>query len=242
MNAFIIACASCALQAAHTLSHSDPHIPEASGASLPGLHSAVLSGRADLVQSVLADGADPNSPQDSGAVTTPAYAAAFAGRVDLLRLLLAAGGDVARATPNGTTPLHAAAYNGHLPAVRCLIAAGHPPRTPRHDGTVPLVLAASAGHTHVVAELLCGAPTQDCSAALCMAVTHGRLEMVQMLLSAGVNPNDLGPCKLPCAYVAAWHGGLEIMEVPHFHYGRLPCPHRTHSEIGRPGVRHTFRP
>src|SRR5207244_1452732 len=71
------------------------------------LGSAVLSGKKEIVELLLAKGADANATERGD---TPAlqFAANF-GHTDIVALLLATGADPKQADDRGTTPLHVAA-------------------------------------------------------------------------------------------------------------------------------------
>ncbi|MEU8762339.1 ankyrin repeat domain-containing protein [Streptomyces sp. NPDC048659] len=120
------------------------------------LFSAVLSGDAPSVRSLLRGGASPEARDGDG--TTALYLAAVQGEAEVARLLLAAGAapDEESEGPGADgTPLCAAACWGHAETVRHLLAHGADPglREDRGTGRTPLEWAADGGH-EATAELL----------------------------------------------------------------------------------------
>ena len=101
---------------------ADPNLPDSIGRT--PLHAAVETGKAALVQALLAHGADPNARlievpfvfkgdfvsygRYVGATPLWLAAAARVPNVDILRRLAAAGADAGAAADDGTTPLMAA--------------------------------------------------------------------------------------------------------------------------------------
>lgn len=130
---------------------------------------------------------------------------------DAAALLIEAGADVHFARPNlqgkfvpgrGQTPLWWAAYYGHLRLVEMMIQRGAQVNVPDHYGNTPLMQAAQSGSLEVVRCLVhYGAdihanletPTEgiaDGRKAFHLAVTNGRLEVVEYLLNLGNLPDE----------------------------------------------------
>jgi ankyrin repeat protein len=121
----------------------------------------------------------------------------------MVSLLLKAGADPNAAPPGGETPLMTAARTGALHAVKTLIAAGA--NVNARDtirGQTALMWAAAEGHAAVVQALV------DADADLhtrlpsgmspfLLAVREGRLDVVRILLKAGVDANEIIPVDGP---------------------------------------------
>jgi serine/threonine-protein phosphatase 6 regulatory ankyrin repeat subunit B len=107
----------------HTKKNAGAIVPVLQYSSGPtALTAAVISGRADVVQALLAAHADPN-PRSSEEYA-PLTIAASKGRADLVRMLLHAKADVNAMEPDGSTALSAALKNGHEQVAGILRAAG----------------------------------------------------------------------------------------------------------------------
>ena len=76
----------------------------------PTLADAVLYGRANVVQTLIAGGADVNERDDSG--MTPLMVAAAQGQTAIARMLVAAGADVGASTEDGATRVDAGGLRG----------------------------------------------------------------------------------------------------------------------------------
>jgi ankyrin repeat protein len=73
------------------------------------LHEAAITGRADVVQMLLALKANPNAKDING--RTPLYKAAFYGHPEIIELLIANGADVNIVDSDGTTVLSRALHS-----------------------------------------------------------------------------------------------------------------------------------
>ncbi|MEO6082643.1 MAG: ankyrin repeat domain-containing protein [Umezawaea sp.] len=88
------------------------------------LIAAIRAGDAELVSTLLRDGADPDEREAASGLTALQIAAGT-GHAAVVRALLAAGGDVFGADSRaGGTALHKAVQNGDLETVRTLVEAG----------------------------------------------------------------------------------------------------------------------
>jgi ankyrin repeat protein len=168
------------------------------------LHSAAFSGRLEITQLLLDHGANPNA--ENGLGLTPLHSVS-AGKYDsqehgvgIARLLLGHGADVDARAKDKFTPLHSAAFNGRLELARVLL--GHGANTNAKDewGNTPLHDVSrgeydSLEHGVGIARLLLEhgvdvhAMDKFHETALPLAAFRGRLEIAQVLLGHGANPN-----------------------------------------------------
>ena len=93
----------------------------APAAAASELHDAILVGKTDAVEALLAAGVDVNEAGDSG---TPLHMATAAGNEAIARLLIEKHADMEASLATGARPLHTAASYGHENVARLLIARG----------------------------------------------------------------------------------------------------------------------
>jgi ankyrin repeat protein len=172
------------------------------------LLQASRTGDMAIMEALLAAGADPKLAAPEG--ETPLMASARAGRVDAVRLLLAKGADVNGVDANmDQTALMWAAAEGHTEVVSALLEAGAKPNlkarltaiTQRSHADHPtggftaLMWAARNGHEETVRTLVKGgadlnAKNGDNASATIIAIANDRLDMANLLLDLGADPND----------------------------------------------------
>lgn len=133
------------------------------------LHSALLGGNYEAVETLLAAGADVNRPAHDGWTPLHMAVGTFVGdsdhgkqdtvrsKYDLFRLIMARNPDVNARTRDGWTPLHAAVANAHsawrqqerhaTDRIRDLIAAGSQLEARDQHGRTPLHWAAWQGYS-----------------------------------------------------------------------------------------------
>ena len=114
--------------------------------------AAVKSGRADVVRSLLDQGADPDRRQGDGA--TALHYAAHRDDLEAARMLIEAGADAGAANDFGATAIWLAAGNGSAAMVRLLLDAGADPNAALTMGETPLMTAARGGDLETVELLL----------------------------------------------------------------------------------------
>ncbi len=186
------------------------------GAMTP-LAIAATNGNAATVQLLLEAGADPNAANSNG--TTPLMMAAAAGKPEAIKLLLDAGADPnARDLTNDQTPVMFAAALNRGEAIRLLAGRGadvdvlsavseaganqssHAAERAKNvasvGGNAVLNFAAREGQFEAVKALLeAGAEVNQISGAsdgmtpLVQAIINGRLDVAEVLLKHGADPN-----------------------------------------------------
>jgi len=154
------------------------------------------------VAKVLLDaGAEPSSLDETlGLVATGRVPRECGVQLPLIHLLCDHGAD-----PNG--PLRGAALHGEFQAVSALIGRG---------ARTDLPVAAAMGRLEDARRLLAAASGEDRQLALSLAADFGHVEIVALLLDAGVDPNrynPLGHSHTTPLHQAAGRGHLEVVRL-----------------------------
>ncbi|KAL8420406.1 hypothetical protein RB594_003262 [Gaeumannomyces avenae] len=162
------------------------------------LREAVLNNDPESMLLLLRFSADPNSPDKDG--VTPLFSAVESGYIAGASLLLKYGADPNLcAGPEPESPLALAVVDGKFELVQLLLMYGGDANHSLSCGNTALI--ASIGKTtpkRVVALLLEYGADPDAKnssgkTALFEAINAGRVDVVQMLLDHGANPNLPGP-------------------------------------------------
>ena len=154
---------------------------------------AVKAGDLAAVRALVTSGEDVNARSGDG--STPLLWAAHGSHDEIARALIAAGARVDEANDYGITPLLQASRAGDAPMVDILLQAGADPARSHPEGETPLMAAARAGSVPAARLLLTrgadvnAADSFQNATALMWASSEGHLEMVDLLLEAGANPN-----------------------------------------------------
>ena len=122
--------------------------------------------------------------------------------------------------PTKATPLYIASQLGHTEAVKVLLEHNADPNLPSDDKRTPLMIASSSNHPAVV-ELLLGHKSLDKEArddkndnALRYATDHNSIEVLKLLLEAGLDPNiQAGENGWSCLLVACCDNYLEVASL-----------------------------
>lgn len=110
------------------------------GANLnSSLRIAIVYGRADIVEFLIANGADVNAKNNNG--DTALHYAVGNSKLDIAKYLITHGADINVKDKGGYTPLHNAASEGKQEIARILIANGANVNAKSNTGYTPLHLA-----------------------------------------------------------------------------------------------------
>lgn len=162
-------------------------------AAEPPLISAIKSGDASAVRSLLKDAARANAAEVDG--TTPLHWAVRVNDVETVRLLLRAGAGVRAANRYGVTALSLAAETGNPVVVEMLLKGGADASQALPEGETVLMTAARAGHTDLVKILLASGAKPDAQesfhgeTALMWAAAENHAETVRALIAGGASIN-----------------------------------------------------
>jgi ankyrin repeat protein len=168
------------------------------------LHSAAFSGMLEIVRALLDHGANVNAENKEG--RTPLHQAAQGkygtkvNGVDITRLLLERGVDVNARTKDKFTPLHLAAFCGRFEVARVLLENGANAKAETECGDTPLHIVSRGDYDSQedgvgIARLLLeynvdvDAPNKNHYTALHWTAFGERLQITQLLLDHGANPN-----------------------------------------------------
>jgi ankyrin repeat protein len=179
-------CAACLLGAAVLVS-----VARASGDG--PLTKAVRAGDLQALRALVKSGTDVNVRSGDG--STPLLWAAQKSAHEIARVLIAAGAAVDAANDYGITPLLHASRIGDATMVELLLQAGADAKRGHPEGETPLLAAARAGSLPAARLLLArgvdvnAAETFQKTTALMWAAAEGHIDVVDLLLEAGADPN-----------------------------------------------------
>ena len=188
------------------------------GTNKPSALELVVDGAAaeadyELVDILLDAQADPNACSGADGQDSPLGAAASWGDVAIAQRLLMAKADV-----DLGNPLAAAAAHGHVDMVRLLLSKQANVNSMKGNtysyGKPALVCAARKNHLEVVQMLLdAGIKLDIVERALSVAAYRGRLEIVQVLLTTRPDPNAVHATYDSALRGAAANGHLDILRL-----------------------------
>ncbi|KLJ08471.1 hypothetical protein EMPG_16100 [Blastomyces silverae] len=173
------------------------------------LYYMALTGVADLIEILLADGINPDAYQ--GRYGTPLQAACTLGHVEVTRQLLAKGADFNLMKDGSSNALRLATIGGHAETVKLLLEKG----AHIHASGPLLQDAAARGHADLVKLLLQEGQDPNThdeydGTALQDACTYGHGEVVDLLLENGADVNiQSGTFRTPLL-AASIRGNLHI--------------------------------
>lgn len=164
-----------------------------SGENYSMLMQAARFGDAQGVWKYAAEGMDINERTRDG--KTPLILAAAGGHTKAVEALLELGADAGAQDNVGATALLTAATAGHADTVRVLLTRGADASIKDRDGGSPLLNAVFFGYRNAVAELLKRnqtIPPEDMNEALLIAAGMGHTDIVEDMLTVGVDVNVAG--------------------------------------------------
>lgn len=202
-----------------------------SGGNVP-LPLAARAGKLEIVQLLLEAGADVNSTMDGrhpdGDTVREATAllhAASRGYLDVVELLLANGADPNKVEiQEGDTPLHGAAFFDYADVIKILLENGADPDVQRiSDGIAPLHWAARNGSSEAVEALVQGGANVNMKdldrgltpllSILYFAPPNQQINLINLLLDHGANPDGQGNNGIIALHYAAGKGDVDIVET-----------------------------
>jgi ankyrin repeat protein len=146
------------------------------------LHYAVLRGKRDLAEFLLASKADVNA-KESDYAKTSLHFAAEEGHQEVAKLLLASKADVNARNNIDATPLHFAALKGHNDVAKLLLACGADINAKESKyGQTPLQLAAT-GATRTLRN--CCAGTTKCFQGRCALRIKNHSQILHQMIPTG---------------------------------------------------------
>ncbi|XP_072130754.1 ankyrin repeat and SOCS box protein 2 isoform X3 [Mobula birostris] len=165
------------------------------------LYEASKNEHTDVVEFLLSQNADANKGNKDGWL--PLHIAAARGNMDLIEMLLPVTSKV-RVRRSGISPLHLAAQHNHVDVMEELIEAGYninallsPERSRLFEDKRTSVLYFAVYNNNVEAtEILLKAganPNVDLINPLLIAIRHGSIRIIQLLMSYGANINAYIP-------------------------------------------------
>jgi ankyrin repeat protein len=181
-------------------------LEEDSGAG--ALARAARHGRIESLRILLAGGARPITPKRAhgAAEEHPLVQAIEGGHAECVQALIEAGSELNFLVGDGDLmPLDLAQRKGRDDIAALLLAAGARGRT---DADLTLATAARHGRRERLKELLPASSEEERGEALLGAAAHGRVEIVEDLLAAGVGKKALDDA----VFYASQDGHLEVLE------------------------------
>ncbi|MGI9304646.1 MAG: ankyrin repeat domain-containing protein, partial [Gammaproteobacteria bacterium] len=153
-------------------------------------------------------GADPNIQTSNDALTALSIAV-FNDNAELMRLLVQAGADPNHTTRTGT--IFGTVVRRFGPEViRLFLAHGADPNKPTAD--IPPLVSAYENPEYVLPILLDAGATSGKNVVLRRATRRRQLDVMELMLAAGADVNNIGPYGLSVLHLAAKHNAPEVAE------------------------------
>lgn len=181
------------------------------------IQAASQAGHVEIVQLLLKAGADPNL--SDGSYRRPLNAAAYHSHADVVEMLLTCGAKLDEESGRYGTAIYAAASSGKTGVMEALLEKGADPNLTGSNTETPLFVASSRRYSKAVNLLLqhSANPNIQCTlhghrgskyinAPLYAVSTFGDVELLELLLQNGADPNARGGYYSSALIVASVHG------------------------------------
>ncbi|KAH8726776.1 ankyrin repeat-containing domain protein [Phaeosphaeriaceae sp. PMI808] len=183
----------------------DVHTLVEDGSRLTPLHYAARRGHTEAVRVLVEKGLEPNATDKFG--RTPIYLAVLNHHLDTVQLLLQKKADPNICCQCKTASISKAAEHGDKEIFNLLVKAGAAWNTKNQDAETPKKLAVRNGY---------GAQWEihekDQREVLVEAVEDGDLELVQRLISFGVDPADYPSNSSSPLEIACQDGNIDVVQ------------------------------
>jgi ankyrin repeat protein len=189
--------------------------------SLSPLHVACTNGHIDIARLLLQEGASVDAPH--GNDHSPLHHAASKRHIDIASILLQKGASVDAPHGNDHSPLHDAASKGHTEIFKLLLQYGSGVHPLNHNGQIFSYLhrASAGGHVEIAKTLLEHGDTTHLMEEVQLSpihatIEHGHLEVFNLLIRYGANPNQWRSKKTPlqlALHLQQQNGTSSILET-----------------------------
>ena len=183
-------------------------------------HLAVAAGHTEVARILIERGSNIECPGWMG--LSPLHLAVQRGNLEMVNFLIDRGSDINAATiTRACSPLHLAIERGHIEKVRVLLESGSDIECRDSLLLTPLHYANSFRHIEIFALLVTKCadvnkiPQQFKSSILGFAAQTNKLEVMEVLLAHGFNPDSHGEFGYTLLHRAAKYGEpkLEVVEL-----------------------------
>lgn len=194
---------------------ANPNTKDIDGCS--ALHIAAINSNPEITKALLQNGADPNSRDKDG--WTPFYYAARGNRTkEALNVttILCGSMELDQQDKDGVTQLHIAASNGDMEVVAELLNAGANPNIATRKGLTAFYFAAKHNNHVIMNQLVNNSNFEKNkieTSPLYHAAYFGNIDIVNLLLQVGADPNAKNIAGNTLLHMAASNGHIEVLQV-----------------------------
>ena len=175
-------------------------------------HKAAASGHLDIVQLLIQHGASINVKSKNG--VTPLHKSVRSGNEELVKMLIKEGADINSADFRGAVPILIAVSEKQNNIARLLLSFGASVNTADVNGNSVLHQAIMSGSKELVLQILkesLNTVDSQGRSHLQLAVSLGDLDIAQLLVEWGANPNAIDSEGSPILHQAIEHGREETV-------------------------------